>query len=78
MGPVTVEVRDKALQDEVEMAAPENECVIEALAAQRPHEPFRERVRSGARIGVRMTVAPSIASTPSKPPAYFESRSRMR
>jgi hypothetical protein len=45
MGPVAVVVGDIALQDGLEMAAPEDEDAIQALAAQRPHEPFRERVR---------------------------------
>jgi len=46
MGPVSVVVGGIALQDGLEMAAPEDEGAIQALTAQRSHEPFRERVRS--------------------------------
>lgn len=42
---MTVVVPDIALKDELEMATPKDEDAIEALAAQRSHEPFRERVR---------------------------------
>ena len=45
MRAVTVVVDDIALQDRLEMAAPEDEDAIEALTPQGSHEPFRECVR---------------------------------
>jgi hypothetical protein len=46
MGPVTVVVGNISADDGLEVAWPEDKDAIEALAAQRPHEPFRERVRN--------------------------------
>jgi len=46
MGPVTGGVGKVSADDGFEVPAPEDEDAIEALAAQRPDEPFRERVRN--------------------------------
>jgi hypothetical protein len=40
--------------------------VVEAFAAQRADEPFRDRVRPGARTGVRMIRMSAPARTASK------------
>ena len=46
MGPVAVVVGNISASDGPEVPAPEDEGAIEALTAQRPHESFRERVRT--------------------------------
>src|SRR5918996_3576077 len=78
MGPVAVVVRDLALEDALEMATAEDEDAIQALRRSVPTNRSANAVARGARIGVRTTSTPSEANTSSKPPAYFESRSRMR
>jgi hypothetical protein len=46
--PVTVVVRDIALQDGLEMVSSEDEHAIETLTSQGPNEPLGERVRLGS------------------------------
>src|SRR5918996_4790746 len=63
MGSVTVVVSDIGLQDGLEMATPVDEDAVEALTPERSHEPLRERVASGALIGVRTILSPSEPKT---------------
>jgi len=58
---------------------PEDEDVIQTLGANAAHEPLTAKALArGARMGVRVTLMPSLWNTSSNGPENFASRSRTR
>ena len=64
-------------QDALKVPTPEDEDVIQTLGANAAHEPLTAKALArGARMGVRITLAPSVSNTSSNGPENFASRSR--
>jgi hypothetical protein len=62
----------------VQVPLAEDEDPVEQLTPGGAHPPFRDRVRCGARIGVRRIRTPTAVNTASKTPVNLASRSRIR
>ena len=74
MGPIVVVVLDELRQDGHEMAVVDHDQVIQTLVANRPHDPFRDRVgvrgptrrlhsddAHGSGLGVEVTAIDGVA-----------------
>ena len=75
MGPMSVVVAQVDAKDTLEMAATDDQEMVEAIAPDGADPPSAWAFAFGARTGVRITLTPSERKISSKPPLNFESRS---
>jgi hypothetical protein len=75
---VRVVVAAIRLEHKFELAAADDQEPVEALASERAYPPFAYAFAFGARIGVRMTLMPSLWRMASKAPLNLLSRSWIR
>jgi hypothetical protein len=75
---MVVEVRHVLGQHCREMAAADNQHPVQQFAADSSDPPFADRVRPGARTGVRRMRIPPLANTASKMPVNLPSWSRIK